>query len=135
MNICILFCSIQNEEQFTLEESLLEKKLTIYEQDQIEDKLIHVCLYFLQGPRIKKLDITIMKRLSQYVNIIPVLAKGDCYTQEEVKILKEELKRGADEAKIDFFDCQKVSITETDQKCCSARREFRSRSSSSMGPP
>jgi septin family protein len=34
-----------------------------------------------------------MKRLSKYLNIIPVIAKGDCYTQAELIAMKEEFKK------------------------------------------
>ena len=33
-----------------------------------------------------------MKRLARYTNIIPVLAKGDSYSTEEVKELKKNLR-------------------------------------------
>jgi septin family protein len=42
--------------------------------DYVEDKRIHLCLYFLLGSK-KFVDYQIMKELSKYVNIIPVLGK------------------------------------------------------------
>lgn len=32
-----------------------------------------------------------MKIIQKYVNIIPILAKGDCYTMEEIKKFKRDL--------------------------------------------
>jgi septin family protein len=49
-----------------------------------------------------------MKKLSKYLNVIPVLAKGDCYTQEEVLMLKQELCREAAQMKLEWFDCEAV---------------------------
>jgi len=36
-----------------------------------------------------------MLKLQDYVNIIPVLAKGDCYTPEEVKAVKLQIVKDA----------------------------------------
>ena len=49
-----------------------------------------------------------MKRLQKYVNIIPILAKGDCYTPEEVRTLKRELCKEAELVKLEWFDCENV---------------------------
>lgn len=43
--------------------------------DNIKDTRIHLCIYFIQGPNTKELDYNIIKKLSKYVNILPVIAK------------------------------------------------------------
>jgi len=62
-------------------------------------------LYFFDSPRIKKNDFTILKRLSKYVNILPVISKADSLTQLELKQLKEDIICESNENGIDFFDC------------------------------
>eukprot|EP01017_Pseudomicrothorax_dubius_P048018 TRINITY_DN8678_c0_g1_i1.p1 TRINITY_DN8678_c0_g1~~TRINITY_DN8678_c0_g1_i1.p1 ORF type:complete len:429 (-),score=54.31 TRINITY_DN8678_c0_g1_i1:163-1449(-) len=70
-----------------------------------QDTRIHVCLYFLTGPRIKQEDILMMRRLQSYVSIIPVLAKGDTYTPEEIRQIKLDLIADARDHHVDWFDC------------------------------
>jgi len=68
-----------------------------------------VCLYFIAGPRIKREDIIYMKKLQKYVNIIPILAKGDSYTVEEIKAVKLTLINQAHDHKLEWFDCLEVA--------------------------
>lgn len=49
-----------------------------------------------------------MKKLQKYVNIIPILAKGDAYTVEEIKLIKTNLISEASAHKIKWFDCSEV---------------------------
>jgi septin family protein len=49
-----------------------------------------------------------MKKLQRYTNIIPILAKGDSYTPEEIIILKNNIRTEAYDNKIDWFDCENV---------------------------
>jgi Septin family protein len=65
-------------------------------------------LYFIAGPRINQKDLIYMKRLKKYVNIIPVLAKGDSYTVNEIKEMKLNLIREAHDYKIEWFDFAEV---------------------------
>lgn len=51
---------------------------------------MHVCLYCL-APTItslKSLDLVVMKRLQEKVNIVPVITKADTVTQEEMAEFK-----------------------------------------------
>ncbi|EAS04011.2 septin protein (macronuclear) [Tetrahymena thermophila SB210] len=77
-------------------------------QQEIQDQRVHGCLYFLCGPRINKVDLDNLKKLQEYVSIIPILARGDSYTPEEVKQYKKQLRNDADQNKIFFFDPQEV---------------------------
>ena len=44
------------------------------------------------------------------MNIIPILAKGDVYTPDEVKMIKKNIIGDAKEAGLEWFDCAKVKI-------------------------
>ena len=56
----------------------------------IVDNRIHACVFFIQptGHSLKPLDIEVMKRLHTKVNLIPVIAKSDTLTDEEITAFK-----------------------------------------------
>ncbi|KAJ7116553.1 cell division control/GTP binding protein [Mycena epipterygia] len=53
---------------------------------KIADSRVHACLYFIQptGHSLKQIDIEFMRRLHHKVNLIPVIAKADTMTDEEI---------------------------------------------------
>ncbi|CAD5229180.1 unnamed protein product [Bursaphelenchus okinawaensis] len=58
-----------------------------------DDKRIHACLYFISptGHGLKALDIVTMKELSKRVNVIPVIAKSDTTSKEELARFKAKI--------------------------------------------
>ncbi|KAL5017106.1 hypothetical protein ScPMuIL_006695 [Solemya velum] len=64
---------------------------TGFHRKRIQDTRVHCCLYFISpyGHGLKPLDIDMMKRLHNKVNIIPVIAKADTLTSTELKKLKQ----------------------------------------------
>jgi septin 7 len=56
-----------------------------------QDNRIHACLYFISpsGHSLSTLDVECLKRLSARVNIIPVIAKADTLTEEELVGFKQ----------------------------------------------
>ncbi len=61
----------------------------------LDDNRIHVCLYFLcpTGNSIKSIDLAIMSKLSQKVNIIPIIAKADTIAKSELHVFKNRIIR------------------------------------------
>lgn len=59
----------------------------------IVDNRIHACVFFIQptGHSLKPLDIEVMKRLHTKVNLIPVIAKSDTLTDEEITAFKRRV--------------------------------------------
>ncbi|KAF2401864.1 cell division control protein 3/GTP binding protein [Trichodelitschia bisporula] len=59
----------------------------------IVDNRIHACVYFIQptGHSLKPLDVEVMRRLHTKVNLIPVIAKADTLTDEEVIAFKQRI--------------------------------------------
>lgn len=59
----------------------------------IVDNRVHACVYFIQptGHSLKPLDIEVMRRLHTKVNLIPVIAKADTLTDEEVASFKHRV--------------------------------------------
>ncbi|KAJ7163893.1 putative cell division control protein CDC3 [Mycena crocata] len=57
------------------------------------DTRVHACLYFIQptGHSLKQIDIEFMRRLHQKVNLIPVIAKADTMTDEEIVDFKARI--------------------------------------------
>lgn len=57
------------------------------------DLRVHACLYFIRptGHTLKPLDIEIMKRLGTRVNLIPVVAKADTLTPNDLAVFKQRV--------------------------------------------
>lgn len=65
----------------------LQNELKI-ERERI-DKRIHLVLYFFNAYREKReRDITLFSKLEKISNVIPILAKSDQYTEEEIQFYK-----------------------------------------------
>ena len=79
-----------------------QKKLK--KRDEREDTRIHLCLYFMDGPRCKESDIAILKALQKYVNILPILSKADTYTTPELRQVKFEMADELYRAGVEFFE-------------------------------
>lgn len=62
-------------------------------RSNIVDNRIHACVYFIQptGHSLKPLDIEVMRRLHTKVNLIPVIAKADTLTDEEIALFKQRV--------------------------------------------
>lgn len=72
----------------------LRKELTAQRERYIQDTRIHCCLFFIQpsGHALKPIDIVVLKKLSDVVNVVPVIAKSDSLTVEEQKAFKERIR-------------------------------------------
>lgn len=60
---------------------------------KLVDNRIQACIYFIAptGHALKQFDIEFMRRLHTRVNLIPVIAKSDTMTEEEVLAFKERI--------------------------------------------
>ncbi|RPB28563.1 cell division/GTP binding protein [Terfezia boudieri ATCC MYA-4762] len=74
--------------------AFLRKELTAQRERYIQDTRIHCCLFFIQpsGHALKPIDIVVLKKLSDVVNVVPVIAKSDSLTLEERAAFKERIK-------------------------------------------
>ncbi len=61
--------------------------------DQINDTTIHLCLYFISptGHSLKSIDLNTMKQLDKRVNIIPIIAKADTVSKNELNDFKKRI--------------------------------------------
>ena len=71
----------------------LRKELTAMRDRHIQDTRIHCCLYFINptGHSLRPIDIIVMKKLSEVVNVVPVIAKADSLTLVERDAFKTKV--------------------------------------------
>ncbi|KDQ14552.1 hypothetical protein BOTBODRAFT_109987 [Botryobasidium botryosum FD-172 SS1] len=72
----------------------LRKELTAMRDRHIQDTRIHCCLFFINptGHSLRPIDIIVMKKLMEVVNVVPVIAKADTLTLEERTKFKETIR-------------------------------------------
>lgn len=72
----------------------------------IVDNRIHACVFFIQptGHSLKPLDIEVMRRLHTKVNLIPVIAKSDTLTDEEITSFKKRILSDIQHNSIQIFE-------------------------------
>jgi len=73
----------------------LYSETQLYRKKDTPDERIHVCFYLFppSGPLIMPNDENLLKRLVQYVNVIPVIARADMLTTQENIARKAEMRR------------------------------------------
>ncbi|CAI4046802.1 hypothetical protein SKDZ_12G3440 [Saccharomyces kudriavzevii ZP591] len=71
----------------------------------IKDKRIHACLYFIEptGHYLKPLDLKFMQLVHEKCNLIPVIAKSDILTDEEILNFKKAIMTQLIESNIKLF--------------------------------
>ncbi|CAK9438559.1 uncharacterized protein LODBEIA_P27830 [Lodderomyces beijingensis] len=93
LNNEICFVEIENylKQQFDL---VLAEETRIKRNPRFTDTRVHVMLYFIAptGHGLREIDIQCMKRLSKYVNIIPIIAKADSFTRKELQFFKHQIR-------------------------------------------
>ncbi|KAK9478062.1 Septin-domain-containing protein [Lipomyces japonicus] len=72
----------------------LRKELTAQREKIIFDTRIHATLFFIQpsGHSLKPIDIIVLKKLIDITNVIPVIAKSDALTVEELSAFKKRIR-------------------------------------------
>jgi len=72
----------------------LRKELTATRERYIQDTRIHCCLFFINpsGHSLRPIDIVVMKKLSEVVNVVPVIAKADSLTLDEREVFKAKIR-------------------------------------------
>jgi len=87
-------------------EAFLEAETKVARNPNMPDTRVHACLYFIapSGHGLKPLDIEFMKQLHDKSNIIPVIAKADTMTPEEVTHFKAVVMEQIVAAKIRVYE-------------------------------
>ena len=84
---------------------------------QFEDRRVHCCLYFISpnGHGLKDLDISFMKVLHDKVNLIPIIAKADTLSTEELVKYKKQLLEDIRTNSIEIYDFSyEFALTDND---------------------
>ncbi|CDH56206.1 septin [Lichtheimia corymbifera JMRC:FSU:9682] len=94
---------------------------------RLVDNRIHACIYFIQptGHALKPLDIEFMRRLHTRVNLIPVIAKADTLTEEEVMAFKQRILADINHHKIQIY--QAPAYEYDDEETIAENREIMSK--------
>jgi len=76
----------------------------------IVDTRVHCCLYFIPpyGHGLRQIDLEFLRRLQYKVNLVPVIAKADTLTKDELARLKANVNREIEENDIEIYqfpDC------------------------------
>ena len=99
-------------ETFLQEELKLKRNFSL-----INDSRIHACLYFIcpTGHSLKSLDLLMMKKLDEKVNVIPVIAKSDTIAKNELLKFKQKIIQDliANHVKIYQFPTDDDTVAET----------------------
>lgn len=71
----------------------------------IHDMRVHACLYFIRptGHSLKPIDIEAMKQLSTRVNLIPVIAKADTLSPQEISDFKHRIRQVLEAQGIEIY--------------------------------
>ena len=116
LNNEICFVEIENylKQQFDL---VLAEETRIRRNPRFVDTRVHVMLYFITatGHGLREIDINCMKRLSKYVNILPVISKADTFTETELRHFKQQVKIDIEKFNVPTFQFDN-SLSEYDEE-------------------
>lgn len=110
--------SVDNTECFKpiinlLESNFDEYSLSFKERTKatIDDKRIHVCFYFLEPIfYLKTPDLETLKKISTHCTIIPVIAKSDLLSNDQILNIKGYIRRILQINGIPFFEDEEAQI-------------------------
>ena len=71
------------EQQFDI---VLAEETRIKRNPRFEDTRVHVALYFIEptGHGLREVDVELMKSISKYTNVLPIITRADSFTKEEL---------------------------------------------------
>ena len=81
----------------------LEEETKIKRNSDFKDTRVNLLLYFIGSAGLKESDVVFLKRVSNIVNVIPVIGKSDQITTEEVTKLRKKVKKQALDHEIRFY--------------------------------
>uniref|UniRef100_A0A4W5PT19 Septin n=1 Tax=Hucho hucho TaxID=62062 RepID=A0A4W5PT19_9TELE len=109
--------TINNTDSYKCVSDYIDRQFEQYRRDEIgldrkniQDNRVHCCLYFISpfGHGLQPLDVECMRALQDKVNIIPVVAKSDGLTYDEVKKKKSRILSEIDKYRLKIYqfpDC------------------------------
>jgi len=96
----------------------LEEETRIKRNPKFEDNRVDVLLYFIEptGKGLTRFDRQAIKALAKRVNVIPVLAKGDSYSPDELVLMKQLVMEDIRREGIQIYDFTIESEDEDDEE-------------------
>ena len=87
------------------DEILLEES-RVRRNPRFKDGRVHCCLYLIQpnGHGLKEMDVEFISKLGSLVNILPVIAKSDSLTPEELKLNKKLIMEDIDRYNLPIYN-------------------------------
>ncbi|KAG1470476.1 hypothetical protein G6F56_002663 [Rhizopus delemar] len=85
-------------------DKFLDQETRVHRSRMLDNR-IHACIYFISptGHSLKPLDIEFMLRLHTRVNLIPVIAKSDTMTDEEIMDFKHRILNDIEHHQIQIY--------------------------------
>lgn len=82
-----------------------EESLEVGARGTAKDTRVHACLFFIEpsGHTLKPLDVVTMKKLHRKVNLVPVIAKSDAFTEDELALFKRNVLTELEQQEIEIF--------------------------------
>ncbi|KAF8508505.1 septin AspB [Gautieria morchelliformis] len=107
-------------------DAYLEQESRVNRQKTVDNR-VHACLYFIQptGHSLKQIDIEFMRRLHQKVNLIPIIAKADTLTDDEIANFKRRVLSDIEHHNIQIF--QAPSYDNEDDETIAENEEIASK--------
>lgn len=94
------------EQVYIKKEETASKQKRTNRLNSIDDKRVHLMLYFFgSGHHTNASDFTMLQSFQNLVNVIPVIAKADSFKPNELLKLKIDIIETAEKRKVAFFDC------------------------------
>ncbi|GAA5850898.1 hypothetical protein JCM8547_009124 [Rhodosporidiobolus lusitaniae] len=92
-------------------DAYLEQENRVNRQKMVDNR-IHACLYFIEptGHSLKPVDIEFMRRLHTRVNLIPVIAKADTMTDDEVLQFKARVLSDIAHHRIEIYHAPQYEL-------------------------
>ncbi|OAF71021.1 hypothetical protein A3Q56_01195 [Intoshia linei] len=84
--------------KYLIEEFKVNRNLNTF-----KDERIHFVIFFISPFGLKTIDLKLLQMLSGNVNIIPIIAKSDALTSNELANLKKEIVKEAEDNGIKFY--------------------------------
>lgn len=101
----LAFKVIKDYVKYQFDEILVEES-RLRRNPRFKDGRIHACLYMITptGHGLKEMDVEIMRRLGDYVNILPCISKTDSLTVDELKLNKKLIQEDIERFRLPIFD-------------------------------
>ncbi|ORD96944.1 CDC3 [Hepatospora eriocheir] len=85
-------------------QNFFKERFNEFDLNSSNDRRVHLCLYFIEPiDFIKKTDVYYMKSLSEYCNVIPVVAKSDMICEQDRESFINKFKGSLEVSKLSFF--------------------------------